>query len=68
MKISIPKFQPATAKTNNPLISIVEIFWHTIIPVILIYLMMKYNQPLLFLPIIFILFVRVKSDDFRRKD
>jgi hypothetical protein len=65
MRLTFPKFESATAKSSNPFFSVLEIVWHTVIPVVLVYLMMRYNQPLLAVPVLFVLFVRLRPDELR---
>ena len=53
IKTTFPRFEPSIKKSKKPLFTIIEISYHTILPILLTYLIITYEMPLLF-PILLI--------------
>jgi hypothetical protein len=66
MKATYPKFEPLTDSRKKPFLVVLEVFWHTVIPVLLTYCMVHFESLVFFLPVVVIMFVRLNFDESRR--
>lgn len=67
MKITYPVFKPSIEKTQNPLVYIVELVYHTVLPCAVTYLAIKNNMPLMLIFILIPLFFRIRPEMINRE-
>lgn len=63
MKITYPKFTPVTKETKHPYAKMIAILYHSIIPMILVYVSFITNNFLWLIPVAFILFIRLPEEN-----
>jgi hypothetical protein len=67
MRLTIPKVAtPRSTKKGDLIYRIIEICWHTVIPVAGTYLMMRYDLITMIIPILTVMIVRL--DNIERKN
>jgi len=60
IKTTYKLFKPSTSPTKKPIINIFEIFYHTILPCILTYLIIHLKLPALFIFLLIPILIRFK--------
>lgn len=66
MRLTFPTSPIKKSKKNKKdllITKMIEILWHTIAPIVCTYIMMKYEQPLMMIPILAIIVIRIERDE-----
>ena len=62
MKTTFPLFKSSISVTKNPIDRIIEITYHTILPCILVYLIIRYQFAILFLILLVPILIRYQPE------
>lgn len=62
VKTTFPSFKSSIRKTRKPLLNIIEIAYHTILPIIITYLIVTYELPFLFILLLVPILIRFEPE------
>ena len=65
VKTTLPLFKSSISPSKKPLLQIFEIFYHTILPCIVTYLIVAYGMPYLFILLLIPIFIRFRPEMIR---
>jgi len=67
MKTSFPLFKPTIRNTEKPINNIIEIVYHTLLPCIITYLIVKQEMVMLFPILLIPLLIRYRPEEINMK-
>jgi len=67
VKTTFPKFESSIKKSKKPILHILEITYHTILPVLITYIILVYKLPIMFPILLIPILIRFKPENIKRK-
>ena len=65
MRVTYPVFKSSISKTRQPIVHIVELLYHTVIPCAITYMAIKNDEPLMLIILLLPMLVRFRPEEIK---